>query len=71
MTWDKRLLQQMAGNRATPGDRALRRQQRRNAKLARSAEQRIKLVEQIMAREQGQPGFRMMPFANIGKKPGA
>lgn len=65
---ERRILQQMAGLRDSPGDRFKKRQARRDAKLQRESERRIKLIEQIMQREQGAPGFRMMPFANLGKK---
>lgn len=65
---ERRMLQQMAGLRDAPADRFKKRQQRREAKLLRASEQRIKLIEQIMQREQQVPGFRMMPFANLGKK---
>lgn len=65
---ERRILQQMAGLRDAPADRFKKRQARREAKLLRESEQRIKLIEQIMQREQQTPGFRMMPFANLGKK---
>lgn len=68
MNSERRILQQMAGLRDSPGDRSKKRQQRRDAKLMRQSEHRIKLIEQIAQREQQVPGFRMMPFANLGKK---
>jgi hypothetical protein len=68
MNSERRIMQQMAGLRDSPNDRHKKRQQRRDAKLVRQSEQRIKLIEQIAQREQQVPGFRMMPFANLGKK---
>jgi len=68
MSFDDRLLRRMAGISKSPGERVAQRRQRREQKLQRESERRIKLVEQIMQREQGVPGFRMMPFANMHKK---
>jgi hypothetical protein len=65
---ERRILQQMAGIRDAPSDRAQRRQHRLAVKMQRRSEQNVKLIEQIMQREQATPGFRMMPFANLGKK---
>jgi len=65
---DQRILKMMAGLSSTPAERKQRRVQRQEAKALRASEQRVKLIEQIMQREQGTPGFRAMPFANLHKK---
>ena len=66
---EKRILQQMAGLRDGPADKFKQRRERRERKMLRSSEARIKLIEQIMQREQGTPGFRIMLFANMSNKP--